>query len=386
MPERVGTIRVSSGLLPMMGAKAQLGRLFQPEDDAPGQAATAVLSHGLWTRRYGADPHVTGRTIDINGQPHTVVGVVRKGFSLPRKVLPTLGVVADGDIYLPLPLAADAATVRTREDYNIMALRAPGVTVAAAQSEMDALTASLRETYPDVYPPNGGLTFSVVPLRDQVVGEVALSVVLLVGAGLLVRSYARLQQVLLYRPLTQSGARSLFVTMRSDGGDARGLMTATTAAIRALDADLPIYRMQTMAQRVEASLAQRRFAVSLLTLFAGVAVILASVGIGSVLAYLVAQGTRELGIRLALGATPAGLVALVLGQALTVTLIGAGVGLAAAWALSSAVSHLLFDVSAPDPMTFAVMTLIPIAVGALASLVPARRAARVDPLVSLRQE
>ena len=175
-------------------------------------------------------------------------------------------------------------------------------------------------------------------------------------------------RIALYRPLTQSGARSLFVTVRTG------------------DADLPIYRMQTMAQRVDASLAQRRFAMSLFALFAGVAVILACVGIGSVMAYLVAQGTRELGIRLALGATPAGLVALVLGQALAVTIVGAGVGVAAAWALGGAVSHLLFGVEAADPVTFAVMTLIPIAVGTLASALPARRASRVDPLVALRQE
>jgi predicted permease len=193
-------------------------------------------------------------------------------------------------------------------------------------------------------------------------------------------------RIALYRPLTQSGARSLFVTVRTDQGDPRALMAPTTQAILALDADLPIYRMQTMAQRVDASLAQRRFAMSLFALFAGVAVILACVGIGSVMAYLVAQGTRELGIRLALGATPAGLVTLVLGQAFAVTVLGAGVGVAAAWVLGGAVSHLLFGVEATDPMTFAVVTLIPITVGTLAAALPARRASRVDPLVSLRQE
>jgi predicted permease len=648
------------------------------------------------------------------------------GFSLPREVLPTLGVVADGDVYLPLPLAAGAATVRTREDYNIIGTLAPGVTAGAAQQEMDALTASLRAEHPDVYPPNGGLTFSVVPLEEQVVGdvrstlwlllgavgcvlliacanvanlllsraldrrkeiavrtalgatrgqiarlllaeslilatagavfgtalaflgiraiqwlqpedvprlgaiainapvllftlgltiaagvmfglapvlglrrldiqavlrgdraapsrtrapyvrltharlfallviaEVALSVLLLIGAGLLMRSYARLQhispgfsaagvltleltltgprypgadavresyrrlwesldampgvaasggvtalpmshffawgpitiegrvpaageafinadmrtvagryfeamqiplirgrlftpadtpdqpraviiderlardlfpdadpigkrlkygdaassspwetivgvvgavkqyaldadsRIALYRPLTQSGARSLFVVVRSTGlpaaalakaGDARALMTPATQAVHSLDPALPIYGMQTMEARVEGSLARRRFVMTLLAMFAGVAVVLASIGIGGVMAYLVAQGTRELGIRLALGATPGSLMTLVLRQAVSVAAIGAVVGLLGAFALTGTVEHLLFGIAATDPWTFALMTGIPVVVAVLASALPARRASRVDPLVSLRHD
>jgi len=636
-----------------------------------------------------------------------------RGFSLPREVLPTLGVVADGDLYLPLPMAADAASIRTREDYNIMGTLAPGVTAQAAQIEMDTITASLRQTYPDVYPPNGGLTFSVVPLDEQVVGdarstlwllagavgcvlliacanvanlllsraldrrkemavrtalgatraqiarqlmteglllslaggvlgivlaelgirwiqelqpqnvprlgdigingtvllftlvvsmaagllfglapvlglqrldvqgvlrdgvrgsgahtlwgrghhlrrllvigEVALAVLVLIGAGLLVRSYARLQQVspgfsaagvltleltltgprypnaeaireayrklweqldtipgvtasggvtalpmsnffawgpitiegrvppsgevfinadmrtvagryfeamkiplhrgrlftatdtpdqpraviidarlardlfpdtdpigkrlkfgdaastspwetivgvvgtvkqyaldadsriALYRPLTQTGARSLFVVAHTDA-DPSALMTQATQVVRSLDPAVPVYRMQTMEQRMEASLARRRFAMVLLSLFAGVAVVLASIGIGGVMAYLVAQGTRELGIRLALGATPSTLVTLVLRQALTITAIGVGVGLMAAWWLTGTVRHMLFDIDATDPVTFALMAVLPLVVAALASAWPARRASRVDPLVSLRHD
>jgi predicted permease len=610
-------------------------------------------------------------------------------------------------------MAADAASIRTREDYNIMGTLAPGVTAQAAQIEMDTITASLRQTYPDVYPPNGGLTFSVVPLDEQVVGdarstlwllagavgcvlliacanvanlllsraldrrkemavrtalgatraqiarqlmteglllslaggvlgivlaelgirwiqelqpqnvprlgdigingtvllftlvvsmaagllfglapvlglqrldvqgvlrdgvrgsgahtlwgrghhlrrllvigEVALAVLVLIGAGLLVRSYARLQQVspgfsaagvltleltltgprypnaeaireayrklweqldtipgvtasggvtalpmsnffawgpitiegrvppsgevfinadmrtvagryfeamkiplhrgrlftatdtpdqpraviidarlardlfpdtdpigkrlkfgdaastspwetivgvvgtvkqyaldadsriALYRPLTQTGARSLFVVAHTDA-DPSALMTQATQVVRSLDPAVPVYRMQTMEQRMEASLARRRFAMVLLSLFAGVAVVLASIGIGGVMAYLVAQGTRELGIRLALGATPSTLVTLVLRQALTITAIGVGVGLMAAWWLTGTVRHMLFDIDATDPVTFALMAVLPLVVAALASAWPARRASRVDPLVSLRHD
>ena len=86
--------------------------------------------------------------------------------------MPTLGGAEDAEIVLPLPLAADAADVRNREDYNILAQLKPGVTVAQAQAEMDALTARLRRDHPDFYPPNGGLTFGIVPLQEQVVGDV----------------------------------------------------------------------------------------------------------------------------------------------------------------------------------------------------------------------
>ncbi len=108
----------------------------------------------------------------MNGQPFEIVGVLSKGFSLPRDVLPTLGVVDDADIVLPLRLNAQAATARDHEDYNIVARLKPGVTFAAAQAEMDALTASLRNEFPHLYPPAGGLTFSLVPIQDQVAGGV----------------------------------------------------------------------------------------------------------------------------------------------------------------------------------------------------------------------
>ncbi|MEI6245532.1 MAG: ABC transporter permease, partial [Acidobacteriota bacterium] len=181
-PERVGAIRVSSNLLTMLGARPALGRLFASTDDAPGGPPVAILSHGLWARRYGSDEHILSRNITLNGQSFAVVGVLAEGFSLPREVLPTLGVAEDGQILLPLPLAANAASVRTREDYNIMGTLKPGVTVAAAQTEMDALTSRLRRDFPDVYPPNGGLTFSIVPIQQQVAGKIARPLLVLLGA------------------------------------------------------------------------------------------------------------------------------------------------------------------------------------------------------------
>ena len=96
--------------------------------------------------------------------------------------MPTLGNAADADIVIPLPLGPNAAQTRNREDYNIVGRLKPGVTAAQVQREMDALTARLRRDFPDFYPPNGGLTFGVVPLQEQVVGGVRRSLALLIGA------------------------------------------------------------------------------------------------------------------------------------------------------------------------------------------------------------
>ncbi|MSO48699.1 MAG: FtsX-like permease family protein [Acidobacteria bacterium] len=236
-----------------------------------------------------------------------------------------------------------------------------------------------RDLFPDTDPIGKRLKFG-----DAASTSPWETIVGVVGA---VKQYAldADSRIALYRPLTQTGARSLFVVAHTDA-DPSALMTSATQVVRSLDPAVPVYRMQTMEQRMEASLARRRFAMVLLSLFAGVAVVLASIGIGGVMAYLVAQGTRELGIRLALGATPSTLVTLVLRQALTITAIGVGVGLVAAWWLTGTVRHMLFDIDATDPVTFALIAVLPLVVAALASAWPARRASRVDPLVSLRHD
>jgi predicted permease len=181
-PERVGTIRVSSSLLPMLGQKAALGRLFVPDEDQPGRTATALLSNGTWSRRFGSDPGILGRKMILNGVPYEIVGVMPRSFSLPREVMPTLDGAEQAEVLLPLPLPANAAQNRDHEDYNIMGKLKPGVSVENAQAEMDTLTARLRQQFPEVYPPNGGLTFGIVPLLEQVVGNVRRTLYLLLGA------------------------------------------------------------------------------------------------------------------------------------------------------------------------------------------------------------
>jgi predicted permease len=713
-PERIGTLRVSASLLPMLGARPIAGRLFVPEDDMPGRTGTAVLSHGAWQRRFGGNPAVVGTTLVLNGDPYQVVGVLPAGFSLPREVMPTLGVVEDGDVFLPLPLAATAADIRTAEDYNLLARLRPGVPVSTAQAQLDALTARLRRDHPEVYPPNGGLTFSAVPLLDQVVGDVrqplfvltgavllvlliacanvanlqlsravarrrelavrvalgaswgrlarevlaesvilacvggaagivlaqagvvwlralrpdhlprldavsvdggvlaftlvlsvtsgvlfglapvvgahgadpvealkaggrgtatagslwgrghrlrralvmaelALAVMLVTGAGLLVRSVAELRQVepgfdargvlsfevaltgrrypngptvarayrelwqrleaspgvqaaggvtalplsdfaawgpitieghspppgerfinadqrtvggryfesmriplrsgrlftghdtldservvivdeklaelywpgadpigkrlkfgdlaeatawervvgvvgrvqqygldtddriAIYRPHGQRPARVLYVTARTSG-DPSSLVAAVRGAVHGLDPDLPVHRLTSMPDRVERALAGRRFAMSALVLFAAVALALAAVGTYSVIAYLVRQGARDLGVRLAFGATPGAVLRMVIGQGLGLAATGIGIGIAGSLLLGRVLEGLLYGVAPRDPLTLIAASAALLAVAAVACWLPARRAAAIEPARTLMME
>ena len=129
-----------------------------------------------------------------------------------------------------------------------------------------------------------------------------------------------------------------------------------------------------------------KFSMALLTAFAGFALALATIGVYGVIAYLVNQGTRELGIRIALGASQRNILGLVLRQGMSLALTGVAVGVVAALALTRLMQTLLFGVKATDALTFAAIPLVLVSIALLTSLIPARRAARIDPMVSLRNE
>jgi predicted permease len=668
----------------------------------------------MWLRHFGADPKMIEKSVTLNGVPYEVVGIMPRAFSLPREVLPTLGGAEQADILLPLPMPLDAAQNRDHEDYNIMGKLKRGVSIAQAQAEMDTITARLRHDYPQTYPPNGGLTFGIVPLLEQVVGDVrptlfvllgavgfvlviacanvanlllaravarqkeiairtalgasrfrilrqmltesvllslcggvcgvllafwslhwihvlgpksvprindigidraallftffvsllsgalfglapalrvsglnlhatlkdanrgtagasavwgrgnnlrrllviselALCVMLLIGAGLLIRSFLRLENVspgfnpnnvltleltmsgpkyedrqvvvatyrqlwnrleglpsviatgavtslplsqmfawgpitvegrvpppgenfinadqrivgghyfeameiplrsgrffneqdtstspkvvvvdeymaqqlwpnqdpigrrihfggitdkdpwetvvgivgrvkqyaldsdsriAMYLPQSQYPTRAMNVVLRS-GADPAALTSAVKQQIHELDSDLPLYGVRTMERRIDESLARRRFSMLLLALFACVALALATIGTYGVMAYLVNQGTREIGIRIALGATHRAIVRLVVWKGVVLALCGVAIGSAGAFALSRLMQSLLFDVSPSDPFTFVVISLLLTFITFLASYIPAHRAAQIDPIEALRDE
>jgi putative ABC transport system permease protein len=169
-------------------------------------------------------------------------------------------------------------------------------------------------------------------------------------------------------------------------GDPETLTRGLVGVVRAIDPEQPVLDIRTMESIVEESLGQRPFAMRLLAAFALLALVLASIGIYSVLAYTVRQRVREIGIRMALGAPAGGVVRLVLLEGLKPTLAGVVLGLVLAAMLVRLMAALLFGVDEHDPVTFAVVAVIMLGVGAAATLVPAWRATRVDPVVTLRSE
>ena len=157
-------------------------------------------------------------------------------------------------------------------------------------------------------------------------------------------------------------------------------------AVHELDPSLPVYNLWSMNELVSKSVVQPRFLALLLATFSGIALFLAAIGIYGVMAYSVAQRTQEIGVRMALGARPLHVLRLVLGQSLGMLLIGVVIGLAGAFALTRLMSTLLFEVTATDPLTYVSVIGLLVVVALLACYIPARRAAKVDPLIALRYE
>jgi predicted permease len=188
-----------------------------------------------------------------------------------------------------------------------------------------------------------------------------------------------------YAPFAQFAFNGITLVARTAGEPAL-MARPIVAAVRAIDPEQPVLDIQTMEKIVDDSLGQRPLAMRLLTGFALLALILATVGIYSVLGYTVRQRVREIGIRLALGAPVKGLLRMVVIEGLKPTLIGVVLGLALAAALVRVMATLLFGVSQHDPGTFSGVAVIMIVVGIAATLIPAYRATRVDPIVTLRSE
>ena len=164
------------------------------------------------------------------------------------------------------------------------------------------------------------------------------------------------------------------------------MVSAVRREVLALDAELPVFEVKTMESAVDQSLAGRKFSLLLLGLFAAAALALAAVGVYGVMSYGVVQRTREIGIRMALGAREEDVLRLVVGDAFRMAAFGIAIGIVLAFALSRVLRGMLYGVSAFDPLAYAALTLVLAVIALLASWLPARRAARVDPGVALRAE
>ena len=190
-------------------------------------------------------------------------------------------------------------------------------------------------------------------------------------------------------PATQPGSyrvRLDAIAVRAAAGDPRSLLPSIKAAVASLDPARTVAGVRTLDEVLSASVATRRFNMLLLTSFAALALVLAIVGVYGVVAHAALQRTREIGIRVALGATRESVVALIVRATLRWTIPGLALGLLGAWASTRLMATMLFGITPGDPITFALVTALMLAVSVVASYLPARRAATTDPLVALRSQ
>jgi putative ABC transport system permease protein len=221
-------------------------------------------------------------------------------------------------------------------------------------------------------------------LRPSAKPEIAFTIVGVVGD---VRDQVLNQQTpTLYYAIPQRGSWPLMdVVVRADGSP-EALLPNIRQRIAKMDASLALANVNTMEQWLSNSAAQPRLNTVLLTTFAVVALVIAAIGIYGVLAYSVNQRTREIGLRMALGATPARVLNLIVHEGMKMVLAGVVIGLVGGLALGKTVSSLVFGVPVHDPVTFVVVAALLTVIALAACIIPARRAARVDPMVALREE
>jgi predicted permease len=189
-PQRVEVLMTSSSLFHMLGGRAARGRLFLPDEDSPGKAPVVVLSDRFWKRALNGDPNIVGKTIVLNGfstktdtiTQFQVVGVLDADFLLNAEIMPTVASIQQMDLFLPLPLGADAQSRRGDENYNLMARLKSGVTMARAHTDVAAIAARIREKDKR----DKSFTIDVVPLVESVVGNVRLALLVVMGSVTLV--------------------------------------------------------------------------------------------------------------------------------------------------------------------------------------------------------
>jgi predicted permease len=330
----------------------------------PGVTAAGATSVMPFTNNWS--------TSSFNVEGH----VVEKGANMPW-----------GDVRLVTPgflPAIGAPLLKGREFTDQDDANAPQVAIVDAEM--------VRRYWPDQDPIGKRITFN--DFTDSVVQWI--QVVGVVGHTMHEGLDAE-KRIQVYFPLRQNGNRGMTYAVRTTG-DPLAAMPGIRAALKSVDADVAIANITPMDELVATTTGPRRFSMVLLAVFSGLAAALAAIGLYGVMSYTVTQRSRELAVRLALGATPAGVQRLVMGQGMRLAAFGVGFGLVAALALTNLLrafdnaatvkpaERLLFGVNANDPATFASISLFLLGVTLLATWLPARRATSVDPVVALRDE
>src|SRR5580693_1866378 len=219
-PERLEAVNGSFSYFSMLGVTPQIGRLFGPQDFAPGFATLAVISDGLWRRAYGADPNVLGRTIRLDGDSFTIIGVLPRGFRHPG---PTAS--GDVDVFGAGGFSADPFP-RPMRDTRILVSGIgrlkPGLTLAQAQARLTAMAAELRHDFPTDYPPQAQWTIEIQPLQETLVGNVRPMLLVLLGAVILIVFIVSLNIANLL--LARASGRQQEMAVRLALGASRGRM------------------------------------------------------------------------------------------------------------------------------------------------------------------
>ena len=188
VPERISGAVVSPSVFSLLGVEPIKGRIFNKEEGAEGRNDVVVMSARLWKRRFNADPAIVGNKISLNGRPHTVVGIMPEHFDFPLPLFNVQGSRFAGraDIWKPIAFTNDELQARYSRSYGMIARLRPGVSLAQAQAEIDAVTKNFTQTYPKNYPPGTAFGAKLYPLQDQVVGAMRTGLWILVGAVTLV--------------------------------------------------------------------------------------------------------------------------------------------------------------------------------------------------------
>jgi hypothetical protein len=469
-PERLQGNLVSANLFQILGVEPVRGRAFLPDEEQPGRNQVALITNGLWQRRYGADDRAVGKTITLNGQNYTIIGVLPPDFQFVQGV----------EIWAPLSLALliGAALLLTTfwrlsrvnpgfDPQNTLAINLalndpkyaeaqariaffeqvlerirnlPGVNAASAINYIPLAGAGQSSTIsvegrptpsgesyvpevsvvtPDYFraaqiPLLKGRLFDqqdrmdtgpVILVSENMArrlwsGEEPLGKRIKIGGenynapwmtvvGVVgdTKHYSLVEEppMRFYKAYAQAAWNSMTLVVRSEV-DVSSLSTAVRREVMAVDRNQPVFNARTFTQLFSSSISQQRFLALLMAAFAGLALLLAVIGIYGVIAYSVAQRTREIGIRVALGAQTSDVLRLVIRQGMTLTVIGVALGLIVSFALTRFMEKSLFGVSATDPLTFTSIALLLAVVALLACYVPARRATKIDPIVALRRE
>jgi putative ABC transport system permease protein len=248
---------------------------------------------------------------------------------------------------------------------------------AAGQRVMMINESMARKYFPGQDPLGKRITYTLDRLTCEVVGVVR---------DVKTRVTEERAREEMYVPYAQRAAPNVTFVVRGATADPTGLAREVRREVLAVDAEQPVANVRTMEQVISASVAQPRFTATLLLVFAGVALVLASIGIYGVMSYSVTERTKEFGILMAVGAQPRDVLRMVLGQGLKLAAVGVAVGLLATVPLTRVLVSQLYGMSAADPLTFAGVSLLLLAVALLACYVPAVRATRVDPIIALRHE